>query len=217
MSTVVRPAGAAPRASPASGRATVGADPDRAVAGWLLRDGRGLFLLAIGCFSLAVAVWRLLPPVGPGGFPLSSLFLLLGLVAAAGATVAFFLGRNDPFGAPPGRPANRPAPRAAPTLELGRPRPDVRKTESSARIAASSGLGLALVAATVPPPAAPLLSPATSAEPWAEDEFDSELPPLGPPVTRTPVIEDALAELDRIERDIGPRGTRLAAESTARA
>ncbi len=215
MSTVHRSAGAAPGATRPARTADGEPPGDDPTPGWFLRDGRGLFLLALGFLAGAVLVWRLLPPVGPGVFPLSSLFLLLAFVALAGATVAYFLGRHDPFSAADPAPAPRAPARAPNPADYGRPRPEVRRAASSARLAASSGLGISLVAATVPPPPAPWV-PTASAEPWSEDDRDAEIPPLEPPASRAPVIEDALAELDRIERDIGPRAGRLAADASAR-
>jgi len=212
MTTVRGTIGTAATAASAESRPLPIRYPPEPATPFLLRNGVGLFLAATGFFVVGGLDWWLFPPTGPGSFPLSTLLLLLGFVAAIGGTLAYFFGREDPFieRSTTRRPPATPTPRPAAVLEYGRPRPEVRRVDSSS--APSSGLGAAVVAASAPPPPQPAPPPRT--EPWVQTPAPpspksvAELVPEE--ISRNPPgVDDALAELTRIERDMGARRGRV--------
>jgi len=180
---------------------------------FLFRNGIGLFLAAAAFFVAGALVWWLLRPVGPGSFPLSSLCVLLGFVAAIGGTLAYFFGREDPFAerVPAPAVAKRTEPAALPPpvpVDFGRPRPEVRR--GPARSAPSSGLGAA-VAASVAPPPIPAPTAPSPVDAWSEEGVE----PAKGPASETPnppAVDEALAELARIERDMSLRKGRAPRE-----
>jgi len=210
MTTVRGTIGTAATAASAESRPLPTRYPPEPATPFLLRNGVGLFLAATGFFVVGGLDWWLFPPTGPGSFPLSTLLLLLGFVAAIGGTLAYFFGREDPFIERSTTRRLPATPRPAAVLEYGRPRPEVRRVDSSS--APSSGLGAAVVAASAPPPPQPAPPPRT--EPWVQ----TPAPPSPKPVAELvpeeisrnpPGVDDALAELTRIERDMGARRGRV--------
>ncbi len=219
MSTVrgtisnVATAAAEPRRAPHA--LSPAAEPE---APFLLRNGVGLFLAATAFLTVGALDWWLYPPVGPGAFPLSTLLLLLGFVAAIGGTLAYFFGREDPFAAH-AEPAPEPPTRAVPAFrpdpeEYGRPKPEVRRPEPLR--AGPSPAAPPLVPGPAPAPAASAVSPASGAV-----EVRRAVPPAPPPEPaldadpepdpNPPAVHDALAELSRIEREMGARRPRAPA------
>ncbi|HTW40219.1 MAG TPA: hypothetical protein VMF04_05120 [Thermoplasmata archaeon] len=154
------------------------ADQREAVRGTL-----PLLLLVAFLFVAAYFIFLLDPALGPSEFPLWSLFVVLGIIAGAGAFVSWVYADDRP---------SDPSPAATPAVaepaltvadrrsEFGRPVPDVARPERSA---------------------AP---PAPAAEPWNEDLVPvSAASAPAPPAPEAPSeISRALDEIDDIQREL---------------
>jgi hypothetical protein len=149
-------------------------------------------LLILVGFLLAAALFIFLlnPSLGPTIFPLWGLFLVLGVIAAGGASVSLLYAEERVPSVPavPGSADATTPSRSPPSLtfareEFGRPVPDVTRSA----------------------PASPALTPVrVVAEPWDEDALPVTAVPAAPPITpeRPSDISRALDEIADIQREL---------------
>ena len=166
-----------------------------------------LGVAAAALFLGAYVAYVSAPAAGPRIFPLWDLLFVLGLLAVIGAGLTVAIGEEA---------SGRPAPAEAPSSsasgdrsEFGRPRPAA--TPGSVPMP-TGGLAVA-VTSLGGRPALPAI--------WSEDDLPLPAPRRAPvrrpvetetsvatapaPPPRTAVVENALAEIEDIQRDIAPR------------
>jgi hypothetical protein len=180
-----------------------------------------LFGIAGAFFLAGVVVFWTDPHYGPGPFTLWALLIALGFVSTIGGVASWLLAA-EPSGpparsAPPARPTSRripergatPEPLARPPrVDFGRPPPTVRERPAPAPYRPTAS-DFATPPRSEPAPYRPTPSdfaePAASTEVW-DEEGATEEPPF-PQATSSGggSVEDALHDLDGIERDLAPR------------
>lgn len=159
-----------------------GQEPRRLSEG--LRESVPLLATSLGLFAAGVVAWLARYQVGPPLLPIWALLLVLGFVAGIGAVISWFYAEGPGPFRPAGGADGEPGDALGVEPPTGRPRPEVRYEATSI-------------------PTTPTASPA----PWDEGPID--LAPVSSSLLasrlRAAETEDALQELDGIQRAMGPR------------
>lgn len=96
-----------------------GVAPGRSAAFWGLRESVPLLITSAGLFLAGFVCYWFSVRVGPSAFSLWALLIVLGFVAAIGASVSWFFADEE---------ARMPSEPEVSREEMGRPRPEVART-----------------------------------------------------------------------------------------
>jgi hypothetical protein len=173
-----------------------------------------LLFATLALFLGGYFTWATAPTVGPRGFPLWDLLVVLGFISGVGTILSvLYWDSPAPSGTEPA-PVDRAPLDSSDRRDFGRPRPSA---EPATPAAPSGGLAVAIASLGSRPSARPAPTPD-----WSEDDLPILVPPprrpvpnapsFVPPASRTPAsgnsaVENALAELDEIQRAATPRRT----------